>query len=264
MNKPRLEILIAAYGADGIRRVASGRHPRMAGVMYTVTWQNPDETIPDELSSRDDFRILKYHTKGSSTNHNHGLEAAIGDIILISDDDVSYTPEGLTNILNRFDENPDCDFLTFRFSSDSTPKNYPSESFSWNCPPKGAYVSNIEIALRRKVLTPAIRFNENFGVNCFFPCGEDQLFLHSLLKSGLRGKFIPLDICFHPGESTGTSLPEEKFAEAKGAMFLQLHPLTWPLRMLAHARRSNSPLTYCRHWLNGIRRYIEKGIRRQG
>lgn len=255
MSGTRLEILMAAYGEAGVKRIVETDPPRLEGVEYTVSWQQPKGDIPSYLASRDDFRILKFYTKGSSTNHNHAIDAARGEILLMADDDQKYTADSLRAIISAFDSHPDCDFLTFRFTTDGPAKYYPSESFDWRKPPKGAYVSTIEMAVRRSSLTPDTRFDENFGVNCPFACGDDQVFLHNLLKAGLKGRFIPMDICFHPGDTTGSRLSMAVMAEAKGAMFMKLHPLSWPLRMLAHARRSGSPLSYCRHWLRGARRF---------
>lgn len=263
---PLMQVLICTFGAEGIERIAKAQHPIVEGVEYLISWQLPDGDIevPAALS-RPDFVIIKNHTRGLSSNRNIALQAASAPICLISDDDVYYTEEGLKTVINGFSNNPQADIITFQFSCDKDIKFYPEKSFSLTRPPKGYYASSIEIAFRRrKVIDNGVCFNENFGIGGKFMAGEENIFLHDLLRAGLTGIFIPSVIAHHPSLSTSSRHDcNPEYIRTKGAVFTHIHPLTWPLRMLAHAVRhkpaeSNgftpvSRLRYMQLWLQGAK-----------
>ncbi len=259
----RLQVMICAFGEDGIRRVAAGKHPRMAGVEYLVSWQtNGQCELPQELK-RDDFRIISSDTKGLSVNRNSALYHATAPLLLISDDDTDYTEEGLTAVIKGFDAHHEADILAFKFESQSTHKNYPDFVFPLSSPPKGYYTSSIEIAFRKNPIKGKIWFNENFGVGAKFPSGEEEIFLKECLDAGLKGLFLPETIVVHDSTTTAARImgsPSRPIT--KGAVFLRLHPNDWPIRMIAHALREiplwrkglvASPLSYCKNWLKGVK-----------
>ena len=253
-KQPTLEVLIATYGAAGLERVAQGEHPETEGVEYTVCWQCPEGDIPESISCRSDFRVLESKDRGLSRNRNFGLENARRQLILIADDDTDFSQEGLRGIIKAFEEHPDCGFLTFRYDSEAEQKEYPEHEFDWRTPTKGMYVCSIEIALRRSAVGN-LRFDERFGVGAQFCAGEEDLFMHSLMKRGERGHYIPLTICRHDGPTTSCKADTEALAEAKGAVFSRLFPFTWPLRLLSHTIKSDTPLRFARAWLRGVCRF---------
>lgn len=270
----QLQVLICTFGPDGIRRVAECRHPQVDGVEYIVSWQLPEgePEIPPCLD-RSDFRIFPSKTRGLSANRNLAFSHATAPLLLISDDDVEYTQEQLLAVIDAFAQNTDCDFICFRYESDPCQKQYPEATFSFSeRPPKGYYVSSIEIALRGRVLSanasngkPSITFNENFGIGAPFGCGEEEILIHDMIRAGLKGKFIPRTICRHDAPTTATKENGGKeFIQTKGAMIGYLHPATWPLRMLAHSLRQatgfKGRLLYIRHWLSGFMKARRAGV----
>lgn len=270
---PILQVMICAYGRDGIERVAASAHPRVEGVEYLVSWQvKPDETedpAPKALD-RDDFRIFYTISKGLSVNRNTALSQATAPVLLISDDDTDYTEDGLRAVMDSFRTYPDADIIAFRYASACFRKTYPQCSVSLDNPPKGYFVSSIEIAFRRESVQGRIWFNENFGVGAVFPYGEEDIFLKDCLDAGLKGIFVPVTIARHDGTTTSDrNLMLYTRPLTKGAVFLRLHPRQWPLRMLAHAIREYgswrkgivpSPLSYCLNWLKGARMARKKKV----
>lgn len=259
---PQLEVLICTYGEDGIRRIARASHPQVEGVRWFVNWQMPEDVparIPGEIEGRDDFKVAVHHDRGSSPNRNHALDLAEGELLLISDDDVTYTAEAMRGVIEAFRRRPECDLLCFRFENGTHHKMYPE--FDLRHPVRGWYPSMVEIALRRKAVG-GHRFNEHFGVCADFPAGEEELFVRGLLRAGVRGRFVPLTVCHHPGFSTGDRLPPLEMAHTKGAIFLKLFPATWPGRMLTHALRQpvGTRLAYVRQWLSGVRDARRKNV----
>ena len=261
--RPILQVMICTYGMDGLRRIANASHPRVEGVEYLVSCQNAGDenfTLPEELR-RDDFRIAFTSTRGLAVNRNICLAMTTSPLLLISDDDADYTEEGLKSVINAFRKNPDADIIAFRYASASAHKFYPEKSVSLDKPPKGYFVSSIEIAIRRESVIGKVWFNEYFGVGSTFPSGEEDIFLRECLDLGLKGIYIPATIARHDGPTTSEKnlmLPTRP--QTKGAVFLRLHPRDWPLRMVAHALREiplwrkglvPSPLSYCVNWLKG-------------
>ena len=266
-----LQVLICAYGADGLRRIAQNCHPQVKGVCYLISWQpaGADETdIPRQIAGRSDFGIYITHTSGLSRNRNNALANSSAPLLLLSDDDVSYSADGLTAVIAHFDNNPGCDLATFRYESANAPKVYPGSGFDLRHPAKGYYITSFEIAMRRRLLSATgVRFNEWFGINSEFGAGEEDLFVHDLLAHGACGSFVPATICRHDNDTTGDRmLYSDAFIRIKGAVFSHIHPHTWLPRMIAHAIRSRrhgfsgGMAAYCRAWLGGVRDARRLGV----
>lgn len=258
-----LQVLICTYGEDGIKRVAAGNHPEVAGVEYLVSWQTDgNTTIPASLD-REDFTIHTSHTKGLSANRNIALSLASAPLLLISDDDVDYSESGLRSIIEAFDTHKDMDILTFRYESSSHSKYYPESPCDLSTPERGYFVTSFEIALRKDSVKGKLWFNENFGIGSIFPSGEEDVFIKECLNAGLKGLFLPITIARHDGTTTSErNLMLPARPQTKGAVFLCLHPHDWPLRMIAHALREiplwrkglvPSPVSYCLNWIKGVR-----------
>lgn len=257
----KLQILICTYGRGGIERLAKTEHPRIPGVKYLVSWQMPEGEGAAELPpslNRDDFEIHISKTRGLSINRNLSISYATAPICLIADDDLEFIPEGILQIINTFEQNPELDVAAFKYQSADT-KPYPSATFDLRHSPKGYFTSSVEVAFRReKVLKSGVRFNENFGLGARFGSGEEDLWIHEMMAKGLNVRYFPYFIVRHEGVSTGrreSGNPESILT--KGAVFRRIHPLTWPLRMVAHAWRnyragSSIPTClYLRKWLAG-------------
>lgn len=260
---PILQVMICSYGKDGIERVVEANHPQAEGVEYLVSWQRDGNyDIPKELI-RDDFKIVTSTTKGLSANRNIAISHASAPLLLVSDDDVVYTEEGLRKIIESFDTHPDADIIAFKYVSSTHNKFYPSDAASLSSPPKGYFVSSIEIAFRKNKVKGKIWFNENFGIGGLFPSGEEDIFIHDCIDAGLKGIFLPHDIARHDAPTTsGRNLNLPSRPQTKGAVFLRLHPRQWGLRMIAHALREiplwrkglvPSPLSYCLNWIKGMK-----------
>lgn len=267
-DTPLLDILVATLGADGLERFAATAPQRVGGVRWVVACQTGDMPKPEIPASllRDDIRIEFCGDKGLSRNRNNLLRLAEAPLCLIADDDVSYLPGAFEEIIKTFRDNPDTDIATFRFLESTSPipssslpallpsydilseespspfnfpKSYPPAPLPLNSTFKGYYIASIEIAFRRvPVLDSGILFNENFGLGSPNPCGEEDLWLHSLLKKGLTGCFFPLTIAVHPGKSTGQrGLTDPDILRTQGYVIAELFPLTALPRLFLKAFR---------------------------
>lgn len=264
--KPLLQVLIVAYGPEGIARVAEGEHPRMDGVEYVVAWQRggaSDEAIPSGIALRQDFRIFPSDTSGISANRNEAFRHASAPLLLLSDDDLSYTAIHLQNVMDAFQADPDLAIAAFRYVSPQAPRSYPDHEFNLRQPPKGYFITSFEIAVNRERILrddpeeSLLRFNESFGIGSHFCAGEEDLFVDRILQAGLKGRFFPLDVAIHPGPTTGMRRASDpEFIRTKGAVVSVTHPLSWIPRMCVHALRARKTgifpaAEYCRHWFAG-------------
>lgn len=234
-----LDVAIITYQPEGIKRVDDMDFPTMGGVRYVISWQNHENApIPARLSNRTDVIIYRFDKSGLSLNRNNVIEHCSADIILLSDDDLTYTKEGLRNVITTFEENPDVDVATFK-SLQNPPKRYPDSPCLLNAGmPKGYQACTIEIALRRQS-AGHLRCCPELGLGSpLMHGGEDEMLIQSAIKRKLTCVFFPLTICVHPGDSTGTkSHLTDKNLRASGCTIALMYPLTAVLRIPLKAYR---------------------------
>lgn len=240
----QLQVLIATYGKDGLDRVSCNRLPEIAGVEYLVSCQLPEGSSAIPLSlKRKDIRVIFSNSRGLSKNRNVLLHEASAPYCLIADDDLDFTPEGLETIINIFDNSPNLTVIALKYTDheDKTEKTYPTTPFNLNHKPKGYYVSSVELAFRREpIIRKGLIFNENFGVGSTYPCGEEDLWLHDILKSGLRGEFQPVIIAMHRGKSTGIRcIGDPSVLRAQGAVISRLYRFSGFPRVILKAWRAS-------------------------
>lgn len=240
MEHSRLSVLISTYRPEGIAKVAAMNLPVAEGVDYVVSWQEHDDRpVPESLASRTDITIWRTSLSGLCNNRNNALDHAGGEIVLIADDDVTYTAERLQRVIEVFDSNPDADLISFMFEGSS--KKYPRHMADLATPPTGFYLSSIEIAFRNSERTRCLRFNNTFGLGgTRFNSGEEEMLLLRARRHGLKCLFYPAVIARHEGISTGeASTATPKFLQSKGAVIAMCHPLTFPLRIMVNAWRES-------------------------
>lgn len=200
-----LEILICTID-EGINRVADMLLPQTPGFRYLVSWQLTGKVaslVPAELR-RPDVRVFTLQGKGLSRNRNNALRNASGDICLIADDDLVLLPDGLRAVATTFEQNPELDFATFRYDSESDSKTYPDHEFDLHSFPKNYFISSIEIAFRRTSVQSRLWFDEHFGLGApVLGAGEESVWVHDALSMGMQARFFPITIATHNHPTTG-------------------------------------------------------------
>lgn len=199
------DIAISTYKHRGIARLAAGALPHIDNVRYIISWQNHDNApVPQSLRERDDVTVVRCNRYGQSHNRNNALQHCTSDIIIISDDDLIYHPEGIKQLISAFEQTPEMELATFRSIHDPD-IIFPDRETRLSLPlPKGYYVSCFEMAVRRNSPAGRLRFNPEFGLNSpRMHGGEDEMFLLSALRRGLDCRFLPVTVCTHPDVSTG-------------------------------------------------------------
>lgn len=202
---PSLDLAVVTHRPEGIERVAKMVLPPAEGITYVVSWQNhQDAPVPPQLAARPDVKIFRTDSKGISCNRNNALDHCEGDIILFSDDDLTYKPSDLEALRRLYKERPELEMVTLRCDC-GYPEVYPTRETKLGSKlPKNYYVTSREISFRRTAASD-LRCCPELGLGSpLLHCGEDEVFLLTAIHRGLDCRFVPLTICAHPHESTGT------------------------------------------------------------
>lgn len=260
-----LEILICTIGEAGIQRTAASLHPRIEGVQYLISWQTPGNEsmiqVPDNLK-REDIWIVTHKSRGLCRNRNFAIANSHAPVVLIGDDDVDYSYEGILEFLECLKKNPETDIFLLRYlNNESFVKPYPEYPTPYREAPRGYYATSFEIAFRRRVIEElGIRFNEKLGLgNPVLKCGEEDVFLYDAMKKGASAMIYPITIGSHDQPTTGErDATEDYFIMTHAAVMKHIMPWTWCPRLLVHAIRHQNQgkgkaTSYLRLCLAGIR-----------
>ena len=232
-----LDIAVVTHGPEGILRVEKMLLNPIDNVRYVVSWQNHNNApIPDKIVERKDVEVHRLGIPGISNNRNNALEHSKGDIVLFSDDDLIYNKDSLLKIIEIFEKDNSLDVGLFKVDFFNK-KNYPAEELKLSLPlPKNYYVSSVEIALRRDRIND-LRFYPELGLGAEkMLCGEEELFLYSCLKRGMKCRFFPVEICSHPDPTTGDMISPGVLM-AMGFVSTILYPVSSFLRRPLKALR---------------------------
>lgn len=202
----KLQVLICTFGPR-IARINLAGMPHLPGVAYLVSWQNPEGLAMPEacqaLLDRGDVEIHEFKDKGIARNRNHALRAASAPYLLMSDDDVTYYPEGITMLLERFEADPELDFAAFR-STMPAPRVYPPDNYDLAKPMRNYYLTGFEMAFRRRSQAAEnLFFSELAGIGApRMVAGEEDLILFHAVDKGLKCRFLDFAVADHPWPTT--------------------------------------------------------------
>ena len=257
-----LEILICTFN-ERLRSVPEVFSPPRPDVVYLVAFQYTDdkylELAADHRLKRSDVRICTVKGRGLAANRNMALENAVGDVLLIADDDVRYKKESFDSIIRHFQSDPSLDIACFQASDEKgVPlRHYPDFSFTYDKRPRGTYFRSVELALRRH--SPLPSFDERFGLGApYLSCGEEEVFLHQASLRHLQITYFPEQIVSTKGSTTGTRFFESPSVQrAKGAVLCIMHGATgaWLrcLKFTVCRCLGRHPLRIFREMVHGIK-----------
>lgn len=239
----KLEVLICTYG-DRISRLAPAGLPRLEGVDYLVSWQNPGGLPQPKGFGREDVKLIMTADRGLSRNRNHALEAATAPLVMICDDDVSLSAEGLRCLMARFDAEPQTDAIIFR-SDTAVKRVFPPDGYDLSRSFPHHHAMSIEIAFRTGAVRRAgVHFNELAGIGSpSLVAGEEELLLRDMRRKGLRIRFADIPVAAHPAATTADRMgADAAFIRTKGAIIAATRGYATALtRYPLEARRAEMP-----------------------
>lgn len=182
---------------------------------------------------------LNFCERGVGLNRNNALMRADADICLFADDDIIYEDNYAEIIENAFLNNIDADVIIFNLRENIARRRVIRKK------EKVGYMNylrygTVRIAVRLKsIKIHGIYFNQCFGGGTRYSHGEDNLFLNSCLKNGLKIIAVP-DYIASLTESRISSWNNgynEKYIEDQGVLYRIISRKWWRILCLQDAVR---------------------------
>ena len=180
---------------------------------------------------RDDSReitfgnhVIRYFESsecGVGRSRNNALDGASGDIVLFSDEDITYDDGYSARIIEAFKAHPDADVLLFNVRVCEKRRTYYIDSEHkvgfFN---SGRYPAYSIAARRERLLACGVRFSLLFGGGAPYSAGEDSLFLMDMVRQHLKIVAVPVEIGMeHERESSWFRGYTEKFFFDRGVLY---------------------------------------------
>ena len=250
---PTICILICTMD-ERISQVPSMLLPPLSGVSYVVSHQRRQPIkIPNSLKKRNDVTIVGTRSRGLSANRNNALMHAIGELLVLADDDVTFSADYLRKLQRLAEAHPETDIFSLQAL---TPEGkrlhyYPRTHFTYPDIPRGFYFSSMGLVLRWGNFYP--KFDTRFGLGSprLHMC-EEQVFLHQCHQMGFRIDYYPQPLLFTPGNTTSRHYADDpSLQQARGAMLTILHGKhKAKLRFLSTALKMHRQLPILSHLRN--------------
>lgn len=141
---------------------------------------------------------IKINKKGLSLARNVGIQYAVGEVIVLSDDDCWYPNYGLKLIVEQFEEKDKMDVLLTQIYDPVRSclyKKYSNASKRINNMIELLSRSSIEISYRKN--NSGLLFDEHFGLGAKYVSGEENDFLIQCLKLKRIIFYVPKVTVFH-------------------------------------------------------------------
>ena len=184
-------------------------------------------------------KYLNFAERGVGLNRNNALMRADADICLFADDDMVYA-DGYGETLERlFSENPTADVIIFNIKEKQVSRYVIPKKM------KVGYLNYLRYGTARvavrlsSVKKNGIYFNQCFGGGTEYSHGEDNIFINSCLKKGLKVIAVPdfLAELTEERESSWNKGYDEKYIRDQGVLYRTLSRKWWRLLCLQDALR---------------------------
>ena len=177
--------------------------------------------------------------RGVGLNRNNTLMRADADICLFADDDMVYVDNYAEIVERAFFDNPCADVLVFNLKEKIPTRKLITKKS------KVGYLNYLRYGTARvavrldSVKKYGIYFNQCFGGGTEHCHGEDNLFLNSCLKNGLKIVAVPEYIATLTEErkSSWNNGYDDKYIKDQGVLFRTLSRRWWRLLCLQDAFR---------------------------
>ncbi len=170
--------------------------------------------------------VRESRKRGLSVSRNEALSNARADRVILCDNDVRYDDDAFERINAAFDRNPDAGILVFFIERPErkTPvlkKEGPLGRLH------SMKIFSPEIALRRSIIGD-LCFDTRFGSGARYSMGEENIFLFSAIKRGIRVVYVPERIAhLLPQESGWFKGYNETFFFDRGAGYEAMDGRLW-------------------------------------
>lgn len=230
MGDKKLQILVSAVNKHPEELPVKMNIQTDAVIVDQIIGEEAESTFGDGLPTEKsikhvnhDIKVLMRREKGVGLSRNTAMEASDPEmeIIQFGDDDIVYDAGYAEKIIDEFEAHPEADIILFNVKAQEGRETYWNENFSrvtWRN--YGRYPAYAICARRQKLMESGIRYSLLFGGGAPHMNGEDSLFLHDCLKSGLKLYRTPVVIGHeNAGESTWFKGYTDKFFYDRGVLY---------------------------------------------
>ena len=150
----------------------------------------------------DHVRYIAEPRKGLTFARNAGIESAVGEIIVFTDDDVLVDSEWLNEIYHEFGSDPELLVLGGRVlpGSDDLQRvslQVSQERRTFVFPDPGFFLMGANMAFRREIFDRIGRFDVRLGAGRFFAGADEAEIFYRALRSGCRLLYAPTVTVYH-------------------------------------------------------------------
>ncbi len=170
---------------------------------------------------RADVRVIRLASHGVTASRNAAIREAAGEVLVFGEEDVTWLPGGIIEVLATFDDNPRLAVLLGRAQDETGAlrKRYPAfrePATVWN----SGRVGTIELAVRTDAVRDAkVWFDENFGAGTENFLGDEYIFVADANRARVRCEYFPITFSQHPRDSSGTRFGTDADARARARVF---------------------------------------------
>ena len=214
--------LISAVDQN-IIRMTEGMHLETDAVVVNQCDTEGDKTFS---VCGNTVRQIDMRERGVGLSRNTCIESAPScDVFLFTDEDIVYD-EGYAGLIEAgYNAHPEADALLFNVRVCEARRTYWNEDYRrvrfYNYGRYPAYSISIRAD---RLKASGVRFPLEFGGGAEYINGEDSVFLHDLLKAGIRIYRTPVCIGEETErESTWFKGYDERFFISRGALYVRLY-----------------------------------------
>lgn len=217
--KERLQIALSIQNLSNDREVENQIKKMNIKSNYLIINQ-----IDNKKVDINNPKVITKFEKGLTKSRNMAIDKSIGDIILLADDDVIYNDDYEKIIYEAYEKYKDADIICF-FVESKNPKRkikrLPTGKIGFI---KAMKIVSFEMSFRKKsIINNKLKFDERFGAGTKLNRGEEQIFLYSALKKGMKIIFVNKKIAeVEQSDSSWFSKYDEKFFTIQGKIFKEL------------------------------------------
>lgn len=221
----------------------------------------------EEIIEGNNAKLISTKTRGLSRNRNIALSyvSQDSDLLLFSDDDLVFDNDYVDLIINEFEKHPEADAIKFNIHDISKTRKISMKRIEKyeKCTRRNMSSSGVcGVVIKQSVIKKHnLHFHENFGTGTENYCGEDTIFLQTLINKKVKFYRSPVDIAgIDQTESTWFKGYEEKFFIVAGKVFATIYPrIARLLAVRSSIKFSKNPKCNLGFWK--ILRAYTKGIK---
>lgn len=205
-SEPTLEILISTMNSKDISFLkAMFPHHELVDLQILIV--NQTQLNEDLVSDVESIRVINSRESGLSKSRNLAIENAIGDILVIADDDIQYLPNFEKTILEAYEKYDQASLISFQYLDENhkLSKIYPRKEGYIKRTKQ--YLSSVEMTFKAShIQHDKLRFNVDFGLGAKFVCAEEQVLRHVFISRGLKVVFVRTPILIHKGKTSTSDM----------------------------------------------------------